>query len=73
MSAAHADLTGLTGGLLAALNHNQRLDVVISALIALKPKVVVILAGTNDIARNTGPMTAEMIQHNIMAKMVLGL
>ena len=33
-------------------------------VIALKPKVVVILAGTNDIAGNTGPMTLEMIQDN---------
>ncbi|MCC6265149.1 MAG: SGNH/GDSL hydrolase family protein [Bryobacterales bacterium] len=36
-------------------------------VIALKPKVVILLAGTNDIARNTGPMTAEMIQQNFMA------
>ena len=28
-------------------------------VIALQPKVVVILAGTNDIAGNTGPMTLE--------------
>ncbi len=33
-------------------------------VIELKPKVVVILAGTNDIAGNTGPMTPEMIQDN---------
>jgi lysophospholipase L1-like esterase len=33
-------------------------------IIALKPKVVVILAGTNDIAGNTGPMTLEMIENN---------
>jgi lysophospholipase L1-like esterase len=33
-------------------------------VIAHKPKVVVILAGTNDIAGNTGPMTVEMIQDN---------
>jgi lysophospholipase L1-like esterase len=33
-------------------------------VIALKPKAVVILAGTNDIAGNTGPMTNEMIQDN---------
>lgn len=31
----------------------------------LKPKVVVILAGTNDIAGNTGPMTNEEIQDNL--------
>ncbi len=33
-------------------------------VIALKPKAVVILAGTNDIAGNTGPMTIEMITAN---------
>ncbi len=31
----------------------------------LKPKVVVLLAGTNDIAGNTGPMTNEEIQGNL--------
>ena len=31
----------------------------------LWPKVVVILAGTNDIAGNTGPSTLEMIEDNI--------
>jgi acyl-CoA thioesterase-1 len=36
-------------------------------VIELKPAAMVLLAGTNDIARNTGPMTAEMIQQNIMA------
>ena len=36
-------------------------------VIDLKPAVVVLLAGINDIARNTGPETAEMIQQNIMA------
>lgn len=40
-------------------------------VIELKPKVVVILAGTNDIAGNTGPSTLEMIIDNIkgMAEM----
>lgn len=33
----------------------------------LHPKVVVILAGTNDIAGNTGPMTNEEIQGNLMS------
>jgi len=36
-------------------------------VIELKPAAMVLLAGTNDIARNTGPSTAEMIQQNIMA------
>jgi lysophospholipase L1-like esterase len=33
-------------------------------VIALKPRAVLILAGTNDIAGNTGPMTLEMIEDN---------
>lgn len=34
-------------------------------VIALQPKVVVILAGTNDLAGNTGPMTVAMIEDNL--------
>ena len=34
-------------------------------VVALAPRVVVILAGTNDIAGNTGPSTLEMIEDNI--------
>jgi lysophospholipase L1-like esterase len=34
-------------------------------VIALKPKVVVILAGTNDIAGNTGPMSLQDIEANL--------
>ena len=34
-------------------------------VVALMPKVVVVLAGTNDIAGNTGPMTPEDIVGNI--------
>ena len=34
-------------------------------VIALKPRAVVILAGTNDIAGNTGPMTNDDIQNNL--------
>jgi len=33
-------------------------------VIDLKPKVVLILAGTNDIAGNTGPMTLDQIEAN---------
>jgi len=36
-------------------------------VINLKPAVVVILAGTNDIAGNTGPSTLEMIADNIIS------
>jgi lysophospholipase L1-like esterase len=41
-------------------------------VIDLKPKVVVILAGTNDIAGNTGPMTDEEIQGNLASMGELG-
>jgi lysophospholipase L1-like esterase len=40
-------------------------------VIALKPAAVVILAGTNDIAGNTGPMTLEMIEDNIASMVQL--
>ena len=36
-------------------------------VVDLKAKVVVILAGTNDIAGNTGPMTLKMIYDNIIS------
>ncbi|MBE9511814.1 MAG: SGNH/GDSL hydrolase family protein [Bacteroidetes bacterium] len=36
-------------------------------VIDLKPAVVVILAGTNDIAGNTGPSTIKMIEDNIIS------
>jgi len=36
-------------------------------VLALEPKAVVILAGTNDIAGNTGPMTLEAIEDNLMS------
>ena len=40
----------------------------------LKPRVVVILAGINDIAGNTGPMTLEQTEGNIasMAELASG-
>ncbi len=36
-------------------------------VLELKPKVVIILAGTNDVAGNTGPMTAEQTEGNIQS------
>jgi lysophospholipase L1-like esterase len=36
-------------------------------VLAFKPRVMVLLAGTNDIAGNTGPATNEEIQDNIAA------
>ena len=36
-------------------------------VINLKPAAVAIFAGTNDIARNTGPETPEMVQENFQA------
>lgn len=42
-------------------------------VINLKPKVVVILAGTNDIAGNTGPATLDMIMDNIKSMTELAI
>lgn len=36
-------------------------------VIDLKPAAMVLLAGINDIAQNTGPQTAEMVEQNIQA------
>lgn len=36
-------------------------------VINLKPEIVVILAGTNDIAGNTDPLTLEMIMDNLVS------
>lgn len=36
-------------------------------VIALRPKVVVILAGTNDVAENTGPTTLAAIEDNLIS------
>jgi lysophospholipase L1-like esterase len=36
-------------------------------VIALKPRVVHIMAGTNDIAQNTGPMSPQDSKNNLMA------
>jgi lysophospholipase L1-like esterase len=36
-------------------------------VVALRPAAVVILAGTNDIAGNTGPMTPKMTQNDFRA------
>lgn len=51
---------GISGQTTAQMLVRFRQDV-----IALHPEVVVILAGTNDIAGNTGPATLEMIGDNL--------
>ncbi len=40
-------------------------------VIDLQPKVVVILAGTNDFAENTGPVTLEQVEGNLMSMVQL--
>jgi lysophospholipase L1-like esterase len=40
-------------------------------VIALRPAAVVLLAGTNDIAGNTGPATLEMIEDNLASMVEL--
>lgn len=42
-------------------------------VINLKPKVVVILAGTNDIAQNSGPVSLEEIMQNVKSMSELAL
>ena len=42
-------------------------------VINLKPAAVVIFAGTNDVARNTGPSTIEMVEENFQAMSELAL
>lgn len=42
-------------------------------VVALNPRVVVLLAGTNDIAGNTGPSTLEMIMDNIKGMIEIAL
>jgi lysophospholipase L1-like esterase len=46
---------------------SQMLSRMFQDVIDLKPAVVVILAGTNDIAQNNGPETATMVEENFMA------
>ena len=40
-------------------------------VVHLQPAVVVILAGTNDVAGNTGPMTPEMTMDNFAAMVAI--
>ncbi len=58
---------GIVGRGISAQTTPQLLVRMHSDVIALKPRVVHIMAGTNDIAHNTGPMTAQDSQNNIMA------
>lgn len=53
---------GISGQVTGQMVLRMRQDVV-----ALKPAVVVILAGTNDVAENQGPMTDEQIIDNLAA------
>ncbi len=45
----------------------QMLNRIFQDVIDLQPAALVIFAGTNDIARNNGPQTLEMIEENIQA------
>ena len=58
---------GIVGRGISAQTTPQLLVRMHADVIALKPRVVHIMAGTNDIAHNTGPMTREDSQNNIMA------
>jgi lysophospholipase L1-like esterase len=58
---------GIVGRGISAQTTPQLLVRMHADVIALKPRVVHIMAGTNDIAHNTGPMTAQDSQNNFMA------
>ena len=58
---------GIVGRGISAQTTPQLLVRMHADVIALKPRVVHIMAGTNDIAHNTGPMTAQESQNNLMA------
>jgi lysophospholipase L1-like esterase len=58
---------GNVGRGISAQTSPQLLVRMYSDVVALKPRVIHIMVGTNDIAHNTGPMTAEDTHNNIMA------
>jgi lysophospholipase L1-like esterase len=58
---------GNVGRGISAQTTPQLLVRLYSDVIALRPRVVHIMAGTNDIAHNTGPMSAQDSHNNIMA------
>ena len=58
---------GIVGRGISAQTTPQLLVRIFPDVIALKPRVVHIMAGTNDIAHNTGPMTAQDTQNNVMS------
>jgi len=58
---------GIVGRGISAQTTPQLLVRMHADVIALKPRAVHIMAGTNDIAHNTGPMTAQESQNNVMA------
>ncbi|MEO8018589.1 MAG: SGNH/GDSL hydrolase family protein [Pseudomonadota bacterium] len=58
---------GIVGRGISAQTTPQMLVRMHADVVALKPRVVHIMAGTNDIAFNTGPMTAQDSKNNLMA------
>jgi lysophospholipase L1-like esterase len=58
---------GRVGRGISAQTTPQLLVRMYADVIALQPRVVHIMAGTNDIAHNTGPMTAQDSKNNFMA------
>lgn len=58
---------GVVGRGISAQTSPQLLVRMHADVVALRPRVVHIMVGTNDIAHNTGPMSAGDSQNNIMA------
>lgn len=62
---------GVVGRGVSGQTSSQMLLRFYSDVIALKPKVVHIMAGTNDVAANTGPISDEDFENNIRAMVEL--
>jgi lysophospholipase L1-like esterase len=58
---------GIVGRGISAQTTPQMLVRFFQDVVALGPRVVHIMGGTNDIAGNTGPMTADDTRNNVMA------
>jgi lysophospholipase L1-like esterase len=71
MDGAFFEQNGYVGRGISGQTTPQMLVRFMPDVIALKPAAVHIMAGTNDVAGNTGPTTLEAVQNNIRAMATL--
>ncbi len=62
---------GVVGRGISGQTSQQMLARFMADVIALKPEVVHLLCGTNDLAGNTGPSTPQDYKHNLLAMVAL--